>query len=104
MSLSAGVAEARFLLETELADTPLVDPRDFVPVVLLEDVPAFLVAAFLVAVFLVAVFLVAVFLVAVFAVFAALADLPTFLVAVFVAIRAPAKLLLATPIRRAPDQ
>jgi hypothetical protein len=96
MSLSAGVAEARFLLETELADTPLVDPRDFVPVVLLEDVPAFLVAAFLVAVFLVAVFLV-------FAVFAALADLPTFLVAVFVAIRAPAKLLLATPIRRAPD-
>jgi hypothetical protein len=99
MSLSAGVAEARFLLETELADTPLVDPRDFVPVVLLEDVPAFLVAAFLVAVFLVAVFLVAVF-----AVFAALADLPTFLVAVFVAIRAPAKLLLATPIRRAPDQ
>ena len=90
MSLSAGVAEARFLLETELADTPLVDPRDFVPVVLLEDVPAFLVAAFLVAVFLVAVF-------------AALADLPTFLVAVFVAIRAPAKLLLATPIRRAPD-
>jgi hypothetical protein len=98
MSLSAGVAEARFLLETELADTPLVDPRDFVPVVLLEDVPAFLVAAFLVAVFLVAVFLVAVF-----AVFAALADLPTFLVAVFVAIRAPAKLLLATPIRRAPD-
>jgi hypothetical protein len=63
-----------------VADTLVVAPRDFLPVVALADLPVFLVAVF-VALADVPVFLVAVFV--------ALADVPVFLVAVFVAIRTP---------------
>jgi hypothetical protein len=80
MSLSAGGAAERFLAEAEVADTLVVAPRDFLPVVAVADLPIFLVAVFAALADL------PVFLVAVFA---ALADLPAFLVAVFVAIRTP---------------